>query len=125
VIAGLKPYPAMKDSGVLWLGKVPEHWGTRKLRSLLTRATERNRPDLPLLSVVREKGVILRDITSPDENHNFVPDDLSNYKVVRPGQFAMNKMKAWQGSFGVSQYHGVVSSTGFLPKEDQRLSFLT
>jgi type I restriction enzyme S subunit len=26
VIAGLKPYPAMKDSGVEWLGEVPEHW---------------------------------------------------------------------------------------------------
>jgi type I restriction enzyme S subunit len=49
--------------------------------------TERNRPDLPLLSVVREKGVILRDITEKGENHNFIPDDLSNYKVVREGQF--------------------------------------
>ncbi len=26
MIAGLKPYPAMKDSGVAWLGQVPEHW---------------------------------------------------------------------------------------------------
>ncbi len=26
MIADLKPYPVMKDSGVPWLGKVPEHW---------------------------------------------------------------------------------------------------
>lgn len=26
MIADLKPYPAMKDSGVPWLGEVPEHW---------------------------------------------------------------------------------------------------
>ena len=26
MIAGLKSYPAMKDSGVPWLGEVPEHW---------------------------------------------------------------------------------------------------
>jgi len=114
MIAGLKPYPAMKDSGVPWLGDVPEHWEVRKLRNLLNPITARNRPGLPLLSVVREKGVIQRDTTSKDENRNFIPDDLSNYKVVRAGQFAMNKMKAWQGSYGVSQYNGIVSPAYFV-----------
>ncbi|MCX6998271.1 MAG: restriction endonuclease subunit S, partial [Kiritimatiellaeota bacterium] len=57
---------------------------------------------------------IQRDTTSKDENHNFIPDDLSNYKVVRAGQFAMNKMKAWQGSYGVSQYNGIVSPAYFI-----------
>ncbi|MBB6087099.1 NADAR domain-containing protein [Wenzhouxiangella marina] len=113
-IASLKPYPALKDSGVPWLGEVPEHWEVRKLRHVLRRRTERNRPDLPLLSVVREKGVIRRDTTSADENHNYIPDDLTNYKVVRPGQFAMNKMKAWQGSYGVSRYDGIVSPAYFV-----------
>ena len=34
MIDGLKPYPAMKDSGVPWLGEVPEHWEVRKLRTI-------------------------------------------------------------------------------------------
>ena len=114
MIADPKPYPAMKDSGVPWLGEVPEHWEAQKLRNLLDRVTERSRPDLPLLSVVREKGVISRDITGGDDNHNFIPDDLTNYKVVRPGQFAMNKMKAWQGSYGVSPHAGIVSPAYFV-----------
>jgi len=109
----------MKDSGVPWLGEVPEHWEVRGLRHLLRRVTERNRPDLPLLSVVREKGVILRDRVGGGENHNFIPDDLSNYKVVRVGQFAMNKMKAWQGSYGVSDHHGIVSPAYFVFDLDQ------
>jgi len=109
MIADLTPYPAMKGSGVPWLGAVPVHCDTRKLRNVLRRVTERNQPDFPLLSVVRDEGVILRDTTSTDENHNFIPDDLSNYKVVRAGQFAMKKMKAWQGSYGVSQHEGIVS----------------
>lgn len=33
-VAGLKPYPAMKDSGVPWLGEVPEHWEVRRIRNL-------------------------------------------------------------------------------------------
>ncbi|WIM10534.1 restriction endonuclease subunit S [Enhydrobacter sp.] len=114
MIDGLKPYPKMKDSGLPWLGDVPNHWDVRKLRHVLEAVTQRNRPDLPLLSVVRERGVIVRDVTDADENHNYIPDDLSNYKVVRRGQFAMNKMKAWQGSYGVSDFDGIVSPAYFV-----------
>lgn len=110
----LKPYPAYKNAGVPWLGELPEHWEVHKLRNLLNPVAERNRSDLPLLSVVREKGVIQRDTTNKDENRNFIPDDLTNYKTVRVGQFAMNKMKAWQGSYGVSQHEGIVSPAYFV-----------
>ncbi len=55
MISSLKPYPAYKDSGVPWLGQVPEHWRVQKLRSLLGNVAERNRPELQLLSVVREQ----------------------------------------------------------------------
>ena len=114
VTRGLDPNVRLKPSGVEWLGDVPEHWEVVRLRHVLRRHTERERPDLPLLSVVREQGVILRDTTSTDENHNYIPDDLSNYKVVRAGQFAMNKMKAWQGSYGVSCHDGIVSPAYFV-----------
>jgi restriction endonuclease S subunit len=30
----LNPYPAYKDSGVPWLGEVPEHWGVRRLKQV-------------------------------------------------------------------------------------------
>ncbi len=110
----LKPYPEYKESGVPWLGKVPGHWENRKFRSILFPIAERNRPEWPLLSVVREKGVIVRNIKDDSENHNAIPDDLINYKVVHAGQFAMNKMKAWQGSFGISKYDGIVSPAYFV-----------
>ena len=113
-MTGLSPYPAMKDSGVECLGEVPEHWEVQKLRRTLRAVAARNRSDLPLLSVVREKGVVLRDVSNKDENHNFIPDDLTNYKVVQHGQFAMNKMKAWQGSYGVSEFDGIVSPAYFV-----------
>ncbi len=113
MIANLPPYPAYKPSGVDWLRDIPAHWEVLNLRSILTSTTERNRPDLPLLSVVREKGVILRDVDNMDENHNFIPEDLTNYKVVHKDQFAMNKMKAWQGSYGVSEFEGIVSPAYF------------
>ena len=108
-----QPYPAYKPSDVSWLGDVPEHWDLRRLRNILEVTNSRNEPDLPLLSVVRDRGVILRDVSNVEENHNCIPDDLGNYKVVREGQFAMNKMKAWQGSYGVSPCDGIVSPAYF------------
>lgn len=114
VIRGNKKKIKMKDSGVNWIGKIPSTWKIIKLRQILTPLNERNQPKLPLLSVVRDKGIIIRDIEKRESNHNYIPDDLSNYKVVHQNQFAINKMKAWQGSYGVSSYTGIVSPAYFV-----------
>lgn len=114
VTRGLNPSAPMKFSGVKWLGEIPEHWQTIKLRQILHPVSVKNHPELPLLSVVREQGVIVRDVTDKEANHNYIPDDLSGYKMVKKGQFAMNKMKAWQGSYGISDYTGIVSPAYFI-----------
>lgn len=114
VTHGLNNSVKKKDSGIHWLGNIPAHWEVRKLRTILSPKSEKNRPDLPLLSVVREKGVILRDVEDKEANHNFIPDDLSGYKVVHANQFVINKMKAWQGSYGISPCDGIVSPAYFV-----------
>jgi type I restriction enzyme S subunit len=110
----LKSHLNNKPSGIPWVDTIPSHWAVRTLRSILRPVNERNHADLPLLSVVREQGVILRDLDNTDDNHNVIPEDLSNYKLVRPKQFAINKMKAWQGSYGVSLHEGIVSPAYFV-----------
>lgn len=99
----------MKPSGIPWLPEVPEGWEVKTLRQLLKMVSRKGFPEKRLLSVTREQGVIVRDVESKEENHNFIPDDLSNYKLVEIGDFAINKMKSWQGSYGVSDYEGIVS----------------
>lgn len=102
-------YSEYFDSGFDWIKSVPSHWTVSKLGSCLSPVSKKNHGDKPLLSITREAGVIERDVEDQDSNHNFIPDDLGNYKLVREGQFAMNKMKAWQGSYGVSEHTGIVS----------------
>jgi len=114
VTHGITAGVPMKYSGVKWLGDIPAHWTTIKLRQLLSPVSVKNHPELPLLSVVREQGVIVRDVDDKEANHNYIPDDLSGYKMVKKGQFAMNKMKAWQGSYGISDYTGIVSPAYFI-----------
>ena len=114
MIADLEPYPKYKDSGSRWLLNVPTHWEVRNLRTLIQPRNERNRADLPLLSVAREKGVFVRSLTNAGENHNVIPEDLSNYKVARAGSLVINKMKAWQGSMGIAPVDGIVSPAYFV-----------
>ena len=108
-LAVMPKYESYKESGFEWIGEVPENWELTKLGSCLSPVSIKNNPGLPLLSITRELGVIERDVEDQDSNHNFIPDDLSGYKKLEKGQFGMNKMKAWQGSYGVSKYTGIVS----------------
>ena len=109
----IEKYPAYKESGVEWLGDIPAHWDVSRLGKILTPTSVKNQPQLPLLSITREKGVIMRN-DDEEENHNFIPDDLSNYKVLKNGEFGMNKMKAWQGSYGISAFTGIVSPAYYI-----------
>ena len=114
VTRGLDPTVKMKDSGNDAVGQIPEHWQINKLRNSLKPVSIKHHPHLPLLSITRELGVIERNIDDPDENHNFIPEDLSGYKLIKEGQFGMNKMKAWQGSYGISPFTGIVSPAYFV-----------
>src|SRR5690606_32598793 len=110
----MQTYEHYKDSGIDWIGQIPEHWEVSKLGNILKPYSVKNKPHLPLLSITREKGVILRGEDPDESNHNFIPDDLSGYKHIKKGQFGMNKMKAWQGSYGYSYFEGIVSPAYYI-----------
>lgn len=102
----------MKDSGARWIGIVPTHWKVDKLKYHLKRNEPRNPGDCIVLSLYRELGVVPKD--SRDDNYNVTSEDTSKYKYVKPGDFVINKMKAWQGSVAVSDYKGIVSPAYFV-----------
>jgi type I restriction enzyme, S subunit len=105
-------YPKYKDSGVEWLGEVPEHWALKPLWTFFRRIKRTGFADEQLLSVYRDYGVVLK--ASRDDNFNKPSDDLSAYQLVLPGDLAINKMKAWQGSVAISEFRGIVSPAYFI-----------
>ena len=107
VTKGLNPAVPMKDSGVEWLGEVPAHWRSRKVKRLFAQSKRQGYTDMEVLSVYRDYGVVKKN--SRDDNNNKTPDDLSLYQLVMAGDLVVNKMKAWQGSLGVSEYQGITS----------------
>lgn len=100
-------YDTYQDSGTDWLSKIPSDWSLETIRAVTQLKSEKNQPDMQVLSVYREYGVIPKD--SRDDNHNATSLDTSGYKVVNEGDLVVNKMKAWQGSMGVSEHNGIVS----------------
>lgn len=112
----MERYLDYKPSNVQWIENIPSHWESKQLRSFLALFSEKGHGDAQLLSVTREQGVIERDKENKEENHNFVPEDLSGYKYIEKGDFAINKMKAWQGSYAVSDFNGIVSPAYFTCK---------
>ena len=116
VIRGINPNVTMKPSGNSWIADIPMHWDVRPIRSFITLITpeKRGETEYQLLSVTRDKGIIIRGERGKDGNNNRIPDDLSNYKVVKRNQFVVNKMKAWMGAYGVSKYQGIVSPAYYI-----------
>lgn len=118
-MAKYKAYPEYKDSGVEWLGGVPNHWKTVSISRLFSRIKRTGYTEKELLSVYRDYGVIPK--SSRDDNNNKPSEDLSPYQLVEPNDLVMNKMKAWQGSIAISEYEGIVSPAYFVYKPNNIL----
>lgn len=94
------------DSGVPWLGRVPTGWKTKPLWSLFERIKDVDHPEEQMLSVFREFGVVAKESR---DNFNRTAENRSIYQLVHPGWLVANRMKAWQGSVGISSLRGIVS----------------
>jgi type I restriction enzyme S subunit len=100
-------YPKYKDSGVEWLGQVPEHWEVLRLKPILYEVDERiGDRDALLLGLSKTAGVLPRADIGQNASES---DDYSKYKECRVGDLVMNKMQAWNGVFGLSTHTGIVS----------------
>ncbi len=93
-------------TGKLRLNGYGEGWKEHLLGKLFTERVESNRDDLPLLSITREQGVILRDDVGRKDTSN---EDKSKYLRICPGDIGYNTMRMWQGVSALSQYEGIVS----------------
>ena len=109
MINNLTPYPAYKDSGVVWLGVVPEHWEVPRLGAVLHERGEQNSDGRisDVLSVLRDRGVI--PYSQKGNIGNKRSEDITRYKIVKPFDIVVNSMNVIIGSVGISRYTGCLS----------------
>lgn len=93
----------MKQSGIDWIGEIPNDWNVNKIDSLyILRNTKVSDKDYPPLSVTMQ-GIVPQLATAAKS------DDGDNRKLVKKGDFAINSRSDRRGSSGVSDYDGSVS----------------
>lgn len=98
-----KSYPIYKDSGVEWLGEVPEHWGVKRLGLHFCQRSEKvSDRDYPPLSVTKN-GIV------PQLESAAKTNDGDNRKLVLSGDYVINSRSDRKGSSGVSTLDGSVS----------------
>jgi len=108
VTRGLDPNVRLKSSGVEWLGDVPEHWEIERTKNVFRlRAQKSGRAHgMELLSIYTHIGVRPRKDLEERGNKASTTDD---YWIVKKGDLIVNKLLAWMGAIGVSEYEGVTS----------------
>lgn len=93
----------MKDSGIDWIGTIPQDWQLSKIGSLYTQRNEKvSDKDYQPLSVTMQ-GILPQLATAAKTN------DGGNRKLVRVGDFAINSRSDRRGSCGISPLDGSVS----------------
>lgn len=110
MISLLKAYTAYQTTGKTWFGDVPIHWSVLPNRAIFVEVKDRGHPDAEMLSVTITRGIVrqkaLLAYSSKKDSSNL---NKSAYKLVKTHDIAYNKMRAWQGAIGVSNFQGIIS----------------
>lgn len=107
VTKGIRSNRKMKNSGIEWLGEIPEEWNIIKIKWLLDERKERSLEgkEEPL-SMSQRYGIV------PTKEMESIPNMASSFvgaKLAYKGDLVFNKLKAHLGVFSVSSYDGLVS----------------
>ena len=116
-----KPYPAYKDSGVDWLGEIPEHWSALPAKRSFRESDERSTTGTEeLMSVSHVTGVTPR---SEKNVTMFKAESHVGHKLCREGDIVVNTMWAWMAALGLARQTGLVSPSYavYRPQPSSRL----
>lgn len=105
---------AMKDSGIEWIGEIPEDWNVKRVKAVLCERNESNNPIQTdrILSLTNDRGVIPYEEKGDVGNKS--KEDLTGYKLAYPGDIVLNSMNVFIGSVALSSYFGCVSPVYYM-----------
>ncbi len=110
VIKGIDSTVKLRDSGVEWIGAIPDHWSVMRMGNIYREADRTGDPTLPVLSISIHDGISDDELAQEDRDRRVSQiEDREKYKRVVPGDLAYNMMRAWQGGFGAVMVDGLVS----------------
>ena len=112
MIGELKPYPAYKDSGVPWIGKMPSHWTRMPGRACYREEKVLNNGLIETTVLSLSYGKIV--VKPPEKLHGLVPASFETYQIVNPGDIIVRPtdlQNDWTSlRFGLSRARGIITS---------------
>lgn len=97
-------YDAYKDSGIQWIGQIPEHWEIEKAKWIFLNADRPIRPNDGIVTCFRDGEVTLRSNRRTDGFTNALKEH--GYQGIRKGDLVIHAMDAFAGAIGVSDSDG-------------------
>ncbi|NAR37110.1 restriction endonuclease subunit S [Acinetobacter haemolyticus] len=120
-----KQYPSYKNSGVEWLGDVPEHWNLKRFGYLFDENKKKNigLKETNVLSLsygnIKEKNI--------DDNKGLLPESFETYQIIEPNNivFRFTDLQNDKRSLrsAISKYHGIITSAYIGVKTKQNADF--
>ncbi|WKU18802.1 restriction endonuclease subunit S [Advenella alkanexedens] len=120
-----KQYPSYKNSGVEWLGDVPEHWNLKRFGYLFDENKKKNigLKETNFLSLsygnIKEKNI--------DDNKGLLPESFETYQIIEPNNivFRFTDLQNDKRSLrsAISKYHGIITSAYIAVKTKQNADF--
>ena len=109
----------MKDSGVDWIGFIPDEWSVQRLRWCLKDINVKNDPiqTTQVLSLTNKQGVIPYE--EKGNQGNKAKENVAEYKIAYENTLVINSMNVIIGSVGISHYFGCVSPVYYVFKETE------
>jgi type I restriction enzyme S subunit len=124
MIADLKPYPAYKDSGVPWLGAVPEHWDVLPALAAYRPRQVKNTGMIETRVLSLSYGRII--VKPPEKLRGLVPESFETYQVVDPGNIIVRTTDLQNDQtslrIGHSQHRGIITSAYMCLETTPRVS---
>ena len=110
----------MKDSGIPWIGMIPEDWNLSRLQWCLEEIKEKNDPikTTNVLSLTNKLGVIPYE--EKGNQGNKAKEDYSQYGLAFENTLVINSMNVLIGSVGISKYYGCVSPVYYVYKNTDK-----
>lgn len=96
-----------KDSGVQWLGEIPQHWKIRKLKFVFKETSIKNRGNMIQLAATQSNGVVPKD-TLIYKSVQAVTSDLNSFKFVKKNNFVIS-LRSFEGGIEHSNFEGIIS----------------
>jgi len=114
-----------KDSGIEWIGQIPESWKLERLQWHLEEINEKNNPvkTTNILSLTNKLGVV--PYSEKGNQGNIAKENYDQYKVAYPDTIVANSMNILIGSVGYCNYYGCVSPVYYVykVKENNNIKF--